>query len=223
MPTNSSPISSGKSSPLKTAAIIFFTIVISVTITIWVMTKYIFPRHFEPVELSKKEQVILDRKVNIFQGWGDSFSASASATDDTLQAEKYSEENADRIIEFSERELNAMLAKNTDLAQRLAIDLSNNLASGKLLIPLDPDFPVMGGKTLKLSAGLELAYANERPIVVLKGVSVMGVPIPNAWLGGLKNVDLVSEFGDAGFWKAFATGVELIKVEEGQLVIKLKE
>jgi hypothetical protein len=215
--------SSRKSSPLKTAAIVLFTIVVSVALAIWVMTRYIFPRDFEPVELSKNEQVILDKKLSIFQGWSDSFSASAETTDNTLQAEKYSEENADRTIEFSERELNALLANNTDLAQRLAINLSNNLASGKLLIPLDPDFPVMGGKTLKLTAGLELAYANERPIVVLKGVSVMGVPIPGAWLGGLKNVDLVSEFGDAGFWKAFATGVEFIKVEEGQLVIKLKE
>jgi len=219
MPTNSAK----QSGPFKTVAIIFFTIVVSVVITVWVMTKYIFPRHFEPVELSKNEQIVLDKKLTIFQGWGGSSTTSETAADGTLQPEKYTEENADRSIEFSERELNAMLANNTDLAQRLAIDLSDNLASGKLLIPLDPDFPIMGGKTLKLTAGLELAYANERPIVVLKGVSVMGVPIPNAWLGGLKNVDLVSEFGDAGFWKAFSTGVELIKVEEGQLVIKLKE
>ena len=59
---------------------------------------------------------------------------------------------------------------------------------------------------------------------VLKGVSLMGVPIPGAWLGGLKNVDLVQEFGDAqGFWKGFADGVEDIRVEEGALRIRLKE
>ena len=52
----------------------------------------------------------------------------------------------------------------------------------------------------------------------------MGVPVPNAWLGGLKNIDLVSEFGDTqGFWKSFAEGVDNIRVEEGKLVVKLKE
>ena len=93
-----------------------------------------------------------------------------------------------------------------------------------MLLPLDEDFPFFGGKTLKASAGLELAYEHDRPIVVLKGVSVWGVPLPNAWLGGIKNVDLVKEFGaDEGFWKSFADGVENIEVVDGGLVIKLKE
>ena len=104
------------------------------------------------------------------------------------------------------------------------IDLSEDLASGKFLLPLDEDFPILGGKTLKISAGIELAFANDRPIVKLKGVSVMGIPVPNAWLGGLKNVDLINEFGqDEGFWKSFSDGVENIHIEEGSLVIKLKE
>jgi hypothetical protein len=58
----------------------------------------------------------------------------------------------------------------------------------------------------------------------VKGVSVMGVPIPNAWLGGIKNIDLVEEFAaEEGFWKAFAAGVEDLEVRDGQLWIKLKE
>ena len=87
-----------------------------------------------------------------------------------------------------------------------------------------PDFPFLGGNTIAINAGLELAYENSRPIVVLQGVSVWGVPIPNAWLGGLKNVDLVQEFGGTqGFWRAFADGVESIQVEEGELHISLKD
>jgi hypothetical protein len=61
-------------------------------------------------------------------------------------------------------------------------------------------------------------------VVVLKGISLMGVPIPNAWLGGMKNIDLVAEFGgDPGFWKSFAAGVNNISVSEGKLFIELKE
>jgi hypothetical protein len=110
------------------------------------------------------------------------------------------------------------------MAQRLAIDLSDNLASAKLLVPVDPDAPILGGKPIRVNAGLELGYRNSRPIVILKGVSLWGVPIPNAWLGNVKNVDLVQEFGsDEGFWKAFADGVELIEVKEGKLRVILKE
>lgn len=52
----------------------------------------------------------------------------------------------------------------------------------------------------------------------------MGVPVPNAWLGGMKNIDLVKRFeAEKGFWKAFSDGVENIKVEEGLLKVKLKK
>lgn len=91
-------------------------------------------------------------------------------------------------------------------------------------VPLEEDFPVMGGKTLRINAGVELAFQIGKPIVKLKGVSLMGVRVPNAWLGNLKNVDLVQELGAApGFWKAFADGVENISVVEGELKVKLKE
>ena len=110
------------------------------------------------------------------------------------------------------------------MAKKLAIDLSQDLVSVRLLVPVDRDFPLLGGKTLRLSTGVEMSYKDGRPRVVLKGVTVMGVPIPNAWLGDLKNIDLISEFGDKqGFWKSFAAGVEDIHVEDGELKVKLKE
>ena len=83
---------------------------------------------------------------------------------------------------------------------------------------------MFGGKILRVRGGVELAYREERPVVKLRGLSVMGVPIPNAWLGGLKNIDLVREFGgEEGFWKSFADGVETISVMDGELKIQLKE
>jgi hypothetical protein len=106
----------------------------------------------------------------------------------------------------------------------VAIDLGQDLVSLKILVPVDPDFPFLGGKTLRVRAGAELAYKEGRPLVKLRGVSIMGVPVPNAWLGGLKNIDLVQEFGgDSGFWKTFAEGVDAINVREGSLYIKFKE
>jgi hypothetical protein len=89
---------------------------------------------------------------------------------------------------------------------------------------MDEEIPVLGGKTLRLNLGVILSYEKERPVVALKGVSLGGIPIPNAWLGNLKNKNLVNEFGaEEGFWKLFSDGVADLKVKEGHILIKLKE
>ncbi len=147
-----------------------------------------------------------------------------TTTDGEIQPELYKEDDSKRRIELTERELNALLAKNTDLAEQLVVDLTNNLASIKLLKDLDPDLPFLGGKTLKVSGAAELSYRNNRPEIIMRGVSLWGIPIPNAWLGNLKGIDLVSEFGGTdGFWKSLADGIEDIRVEDGKLLIQLAE
>jgi len=54
-----------------------------------------------------------------------------------------------REISYSERELNTVLARDTDLEDRLVIDLSDDLISAKLLLPLDEQFPFVGGERCK--------------------------------------------------------------------------
>lgn len=206
----------------KTAFIVLVSVLVAVLVTAVVMYRVLFPGAFTPVTLTAKEQARLESKLDRLESGASHRGGLPEGG--RLQPEAYSEEGASREIRFTEKELNALLASNTELATRLAIDLSDNLASAKLLVPVDPDAPLLGGKTLKISAGIELAYRNGRPVVVLRGVSLWGVPLPNAWLGGMKNVDLVNEFGsDDGFWKSFSEGVELIDIREGQLRVMLKE
>lgn len=206
-------------SPLKVVWIVLGSILLTIGLTYWILSQTIFLKSFTPVELKPQEEQVLNTKLK-------AIGVEVSEYDEhgNLKPEAYTEVGAKREVLFSERELNAMLAKNTDLAKKVAVDLSDDLMSLKVLVPLEEDFPVMGGKTLRINAGAELAYRDGRPIVKLMGVSLMGVPIPNAWLGNLKNVDLVNEFGaDPGFWKNFAEGVENISVKEGELSVKLKE
>jgi hypothetical protein len=212
-------------SGMKIFLIVLVTMLVTVGVTLMVVKYFFFPSEFKPVQLSVKEEQVLDAKLDRLESMDAAYQPRRGAVESgTLEPEAYSEAGADRSIRFSERELNSLLAKNTDLARKLAIDLSDNLMSAKLLVPVDEDFPVMGGKILKVRAGVELAYRNSKPIVILKGVSIMGVPIPNAWLGGLKNIDLVEEFGSGdGFWKAFSDGVQDIRIVEGDLQIELKE
>ncbi len=195
---------------------------ITAGVSILVFKTYFFPSEFKPVNLNSQEEKVLAEKFENL----DSIVAGASSQKNDALAEPvpYSEEGIKREIGFTERELNGLLAKNTDLAKKLAIDLSDDLISVKLILPVDEDFPIIGGKIIRLRSGVVFTYTNDKPVVILKGITIMGVPIPNAWLGGIKNIDLIEKFGtDEGFWKTFSDGVEDIRVEEGLLKIKLKE
>jgi len=213
---------------LKILGIVVVASVISTLVAIGAVYLYLFPGDFKPVTLSVSEEQALESKLDRLGHTQRSRvlhqDREQAGAKEELQPERYDETDANREIILTERELNALLAKNTDLASKLAIDLSQDLASAKLLIPLDEEFPLLGGKTLKVTAGLELSYKNAKPIVVLRGISLWGVPIPNAWLGNIKHVDLVQEFGgQKGFWAAFADGVDEMEVSEGHLRVKLKE
>lgn len=223
-------------SGLQVLGIVLGTILVTVAITLYAAWVYVFPRPFEPVELTPVEQQQLEAKLDTLEAAGipAEFSQEGDKTgaenardldpDGRLTPQKYSEEGLSRHVLFTERELNALLATNTDLADKLAVDLADNLVSVRMRVPVDPDFPIFGGKTLRVRAGVEMAFREGRPVVIVKGVSLMGVPLPNAWIGGIKNIDLVQEFSsEEGFWKAFADGVETVSVEEGQFKITLKE
>lgn len=208
---------------------VLVAVLVTAGLSIWLIRTYIQPADFRPVSLSAREQAKLDVKlqqigVDPRAVLPDAKREEKIDMEGRLSPEKYSENADKREIRMSERELNALIANNPELARRFAVDLSDNLASAKLLIPVDPGMPVLGGRILRVNAGIEMAYRDNRPVVKLRGVSIMGVPVPNAWLGNLKNVDLVEQFGTGpGFWNSFAAGVDLIEVVDGQLHIKLKE
>jgi hypothetical protein len=233
MDTNSSLEQPGKSgNGLKIFLIVLVTVVVTAALTFWVLRTYIFPAEFRPVQLSSNEEQVLEEKLQRLdtlqarrtRGSAKAAQQAEAREGEYLEPEAYSEEGASRSITLSERELNGLLAKNTDMAKKLAIDLSEDLMSAKLLVPVDEDFPIMGGQILKVRAGMELAYRDGRPVAILKGVSVMGVPIPNAWLGGMKNIDLVQYYGEeSGFWSAFAGGVDNISIKNGSVTLILKE
>lgn len=221
---------------LQVFGLIIIAVIITAGITILVFKTYFFPSEFKPVILNPHEEQVLTSKLENLDSIGTAVHShrndipNTSSKSDrldpnaTLEPEPYSEKGTKREINFTERELNALLAKNTDLAKKLAIDLSDDLISAKLLLPVDEDFPIFGGKTLRVRTGVVFTYDKGKPVVILKGITIMGVPMPNAWLGGIKNIDLVEELGaDTGFWKTFSDGVEDITIEEGFLKLTLKE
>ncbi len=207
---------------------IFLIVLLTVTVTAigtyFLIAVYLFPPSFKPVSLSAREEIALQTKLERLNITGWSSRTDTVRPGVPLKPEPYLEDEASRTIRFSEREINALLAKNTDLADKVAIDLSGDMVSARILIPVDETFPVLGGKTLRVHAGVTFRYEEHRPLVMLRGVSLMGVPLPNAWLGYKKNIDLVREFGGSpGFWKALEDGIQDVRISEGLLTVTLKE
>ena len=213
---------------LQVMGIVALVIIVTALLITWWVKHNIYASEFTPTVLTVKEQKALDSKLARLE---ETTNKDLVVTEKRrlekgapLEPEAYSEEGAKREINLTEKELNALIANNPEVAQRVAIDLSENLVSVKLVVPMDEEIPILGGKTLRLSLGVILGYENGRPVIALKGISLGGIPLPNAWLGNLKNRNLVKEFGaEGGFWKLFSDGVADLKVQEGHILIKLKE
>ncbi|MBW1980481.1 MAG: arginine N-succinyltransferase [Deltaproteobacteria bacterium] len=221
-----------KKARLKRPHVVLTILIATLACTIalaWWVKRNIYASEFQPTRLNEKEQQVLAQKLARLE---QSAAGSKSSPERKkklrypvpLEPEPYREDDASRVINLSEKELNALVANDPEIARRMAIDLANDLVSVKLLLPIDDGFPILGGKTLRLSLGLTLGYNKGRPVVAVRGVSLGGIPLPGAWWGDIKNKNLVEEFsGEGGFWQLFSRGVEYIKVRQGHLQIRLKE
>jgi hypothetical protein len=188
---------------LRILCIMAACFIVVALLSAWWIKSNLYASPFSPTHLNEKEQQALAAKLDRLQRNVQSESKPLRAepagtkSEGRLAPEPYTEEAARRELRITEKELNALIAKNEDTARRVAIALSSDI-------------------TLRHEAG--------KPVVALRGVSIGGVPIPDAWLGSIKNVDLVREFGgQGGFWDLFSKGVEDIKVLDGSLFVKLKE
>ena len=195
----------------------------------WVWQNF-YARPFTPVELTNPEKKKLKFKLFALEQSAKKSGNQQKNTGETivygegkLKPEQYSEKNASREIFLTERELNSFI-KDPGVAKNVAVDLSDDQLSVKVLLPLDDEFPILGGKTIKLHMGTTLAYSNNNLLVVMNGISVGGVPVPSAWWGGIKNKNLVEYFGgNNGFWDTLSAGISDFRITDGKLYVKLKE
>lgn len=226
--TAPSDSSSQRFSSTQVLLFVGLTVLATALVTAWWINQYLYAATFEPTQLTQSEEHSLDSKMAQLRQIDESSSSSpkpqVASPGGPLEPEPYSEEGASREIQLTEREVNALIAKDADVAKHVAVDLAENLVSVKLVVPVNEEVPLVGGKTLKLNFGVELSYANGKPVVAMEGVSLGGVPLPSAWWGDIKHINLVEEFGGpGGFWDQFSKGVEDLKIQDGQLHITLKE
>ncbi len=203
------------------AAAFLILVAVVLLLAVWVRHN-LYASRISPVVLRPEEQETLEVKMALLRSEGPADGQPLPGT--TAAAEPYTEDGAVREIHLTERELNALIANRPDIAEMVAVDLADDLISVQLILPVEEDVPLLGGKRLRVHMGLAVTSTDGTPVFALKGISVGGIPLPNAWLGNMKNVNLVERFGtDHGFWKTFSEGIRSIKVREGYLQVRLKE
>lgn len=188
---------------------------------IWQLTR----AQMQSAPLTQAEQLVLEAKFDRIRNAAyperpAAPSEAAAPEEDAggaVQPEIYREDVSQRQVRFTERELNALIAADPGLAGRAAVRLSPDQLSASFRIDLPPDVPLMGGRSVRVQTGLQLATLNNRVEARLVGVSVGGIPLPNAWLGGLKGTDLLASSGLG----SLGAGIETLSVGDGWLELQL--
>lgn len=129
-------------------------------------------------------------------------------------------EPGEKSLVLTEREVNGMLEHNTGLGNRIRLSLDRGAVNAYLAIPLPEDLPMLGGMLLRgRGRFLVDASAGQNPRLQLEDVTLFGLSLPAAWLGGLKGRDLLAESLGTGNMP----GIRELVVEPGSLRIELEE
>ena len=104
-----------KFSALQILLVVVLTIVMSVAITSWIILTDIFVTEFKPVVLNTTESQVLSDKLQIL---GVEEFTNDAKNNRVLKPERYAESDEKRVVSLTEKEVNALLAKNTDLADK---------------------------------------------------------------------------------------------------------
>ena len=141
-----------KFSGKQVAAIVFVAMAATIIVTVFIIWRFLYPQPFTPVTLTAQEQETLQVKLNQLDSPGPKKARGnrnnlPQTTNEPsgITPEAYTEDPASRTVLFNEKELNSLLANNTNLARQVAIDLAQDLVSIKMLIPVNQDFPIIGG------------------------------------------------------------------------------
>ncbi len=129
-----------------------------------------------------------------------------------------------KTISFTEHELNGLLNEHTELGEALKFEIEKDSINAHIVHTLPPDSPILAGKTLRGRAQMELVFEESRPRLVIKDVTFYGISLPNAWLGGVKDRDLINDLsGGSGADGVRFSGVESFKLEKGRIDITLDD
>ena len=165
--------------------------------------------------LTTEEKAIREEKLAVLQA------APAEPAEVTEEVAPKEYTPGEKKIMLTERELNGLIHENTSLGEQLKLELVKDAVHARVSADIPEDFPVMAGKKLKGKARFLVNEENGSPTLVLEDVTLWGISLPNAWLGGLKGQNLLGTVlsPDGGS----LAGIKEISITDGSLVIELAD
>jgi len=190
----------------------------TVAITVWYLQ-----RPIKPVVLSTKEKAVVETKLEHLEA----ASHGAKLAPNTKGAGTQPE--VDRIpapgstqLRLGERELNGLLNANTDLGKTLRFELGRDVINAYIAAPIPQDVPLLGGKIFRAHGRFRVSVTKgAAPYAVLEDVTVLGVSLPKAWLGGLKGENLLADAVGKRNGNPVLQAVKSLRVEPGALVLEI--
>lgn len=210
--------------------LVVITAVIAVVATLWWLK-----RPIEPVTLDAKEQAVLDEKVKIFERAKALPSSGEIAAGTTPAAPGQPAEGGtpapdaaylpgSRTLRLTERELNALLNQNTDLGDKVRLELATDAVNAYLAVPIPEDFPIGAGTTFRARGRFQIKVVEgHAPTAMLEDITVLGLSLPQAWLADLKGRNLFEGRPGQTGHGAILQGIKSLKVEPGNLVLEVNE
>ena len=203
---------------LAVLLIIFATI----AITLWWLQ-----RPIKPVVLTPKEKTVVDQKLSYVE----KSEPPAGRGNPLSPTNMLGPEAADRPyvpgakeIRLTEREINGLLNQNTDLGKSVRIEFARDAVNAYVVVPIPQDFPIAGGRMFRARGRFRISIGNGgTPYAILEDVSVFGISLPKAWLGGIKGENLLGDAVGRGGRRPVLRGIKSLSVEPGALVLELED
>src|SRR5262245_23475265 len=99
-----------------------------------------------------------------------------------------------KALRLTERELNGLLNLNTDLGKTVRLEFGQDAINAYVVTPIPEDVPVFGGKMFRARGRFRIAVSKgAAPYAVLEDVTVFGLSLPKAWLGGMKGKNFLAD------------------------------
>jgi len=214
---------------------ILLVIVATTAITIWWIQ-----RPIKPVVLSAQEKAKVDEKLDRIKTKDNATSAQSSKKSTPLQSPSPEAGEQVRIIltnggpqpyvpgskviKLSDREINGLLNANTDLGKTVRIEFARDAVNAYVVVPIPQDFPVCGGKMFRARGRFALSLGNGgQPYAILEDVTVFGLSLPKAWLGGIKGENLLGKATGERNGAPVLRGIKSLRLEPGALVLEVED
>ncbi len=202
-------------------------IVATVAITIWWIQ-----RPIEPVVLSPQEKAVVDQKLQHLTAERSSSPVSnpkhppgaISHPPNASQEPDRPYVPGSKVLKLTEREVNGLLNANTDLGNSVRLEFARDAINAYVAIPIPKDSPIGAGKTFRARGRFALSLTSDgAPYAILEDVTVFGLSLPKAWLGGLKGENLLADAAGRRNGKPILQGIKSLRVEPGALVIEVED